>query len=155
MTETTVIAIPTETLSELYEKDETAWLDAMAELATHGRIEAFDLPNLHDYLTSMAKRDRKEVFNRLVQLMMHLLKWQYQPEKRSGSWRASIRYQRDELNWDCNAGTLRNYADSILVLAYEKARIEAALETGLPMEAFPAQLGLTLDDLLADTELAE
>lgn len=148
-----MIAVPTETLSELYEKDETAWLDAMAELVQFGQTDAFDLPNLHDYLTSMANRDRKEVFHRLVQLMMHLLKWQYQPEKRGGSWLASIRFQRNELNWDCSAGTLRNYAKSILDLAYEKARIEAAVETGLPMEAFPEQHGLTLDELLAGTDL--
>ena len=150
-----MIARPTETLSELYEKDETAWLDAMAELVQFGQREALDLPNLHDYLTSMANRDRKEVFHRLVQLMMHLLKWHYQPEKRSASWRASIRFQREELNWDCNSGTLNNYAKSILTLAYKKARIEAAVETGLPMEAFPDQLGMTFDELLADTELPE
>ena len=45
-----MIAVPTETLSELYEKDETAWLDAMAELVQFGQTDAFDLPNLHDYL---------------------------------------------------------------------------------------------------------
>ena len=150
-----MIARTTETLSELYEKDETAWLDAMAELVQFGQCESLDLPNLYDYLTSMANRDRKEVFHRLVQLMMHLLNWQYQPEKRGTSWLASIRFQREELNWDCNSGTLNNYAKSILSLAYKKARIEAALETGLPMEAFPDQLGMTFDELLADTELPE
>ena len=150
-----MIARPTETLSELYEKDETAWLDAMAELVQFGQRESLDLPNLHDYLTSMANRDRKEVFHRMVQLMMHLLKWHFQPEKRGNTWSASIRFLREELNWDCNAGTLRNYAKSTLDVAYEKARIEAAYQSGLPREAFPEQLGMTLDELLADTELPE
>jgi len=151
--EAAVIARPTDTLSELYEKDETAWLDAMAELATHGRAESLDLVNLAEFLESMSRRDRREVFSRFVQLMLHLLKWQYQPEGRNGSWSTSIDVQRMELQFECTSGTLRNYASDSLAAAYEKARKLAAKETGLDKLVFPGRCPFTLEELLADTEL--
>ena len=104
-----MIANQTETLSELYEKDETAWLDAMAELATHGRAESLDLVNLAEFLESMANRDRRESSSRLLLLLMHLLKWEYQPEARTGSWRRTISEQRRQLREICESGVLQNY----------------------------------------------
>src|SRR5262245_11736870 len=81
----------------LYEQDETAWLEAMARLAAQRRVQEMDLAHLSEYLTDMARRDRREVFSRLVTLLTHLLKWEHQPEGRSGSWRGTIREQRREL----------------------------------------------------------
>src|SRR5258708_889931 len=84
-------------LSALYMDDETAWLEAMAALIRRRDFARLDLDNLSEYLTDMAARDRREVRSRLVLLLSHLLKWDYQPEKRSGSWRATILNQRQEL----------------------------------------------------------
>ena len=81
-------------LNELYVKDETAWLEAMADLASMGRSTEMDFPNLSEYLTDMANRDRRELFSRLVVLLAHLLKWEVQPEGRGSSWRGTIREQR-------------------------------------------------------------
>ena len=71
-------------LSLLYERDETAWLEAMAALVAEGRFAEIDRRNLSDYLTDMAKRDRREVTSRLGVLIAHLLKWRHQPGRRSG-----------------------------------------------------------------------
>jgi len=150
---TTLIARPTETLSELYEKDETAWLDAMAELATHGRAESLDLLNLAEFLESMATRDRRESNSRLLLLLMHLLKWEYQPEARTGSWRRTIFEQRRQLCEICESGTLRNYLFTKFEQTYDRARYQASIETDLPLERFPIRCPFTLDELLADTEL--
>src|SRR5438105_12801289 len=84
-------------LSLLYERDETAWLEAMSALAASGQYVELDFPHLSEYLADMAKRDRREVISRLVVLLCHLLKWEHQPERRSGSWRGTIRAQRREL----------------------------------------------------------
>ncbi|HKM81947.1 MAG TPA: DUF29 family protein, partial [Candidatus Acidoferrum sp.] len=62
-------------LPALYERDETAWLEAMAELARDGRAEDLDLGHLAEYLFDMARRDRREVESRLAVLLSHLLKW--------------------------------------------------------------------------------
>jgi hypothetical protein len=63
-----------EPLSALYAEDETAWLEAMAELTAQGRLEELDVPNLAEYLTDMARRDRREVKRRLAVLLARVLK---------------------------------------------------------------------------------
>src|SRR5271170_7741523 len=84
-------------MSTLYEQDETAWLEAMAELIRLGRLEELDYPNLAEYLADMARRDRREVESRLTTLMTHILKWTHQPDRRSGSWKGTVVEQRQEL----------------------------------------------------------
>ena len=148
-----MIAQQVQTLAELYERDETAWLEVMAELAAEGRVAEFDLPNLTEYLTSMGLRDRREVNSRLAVLLTHFLKWEFQPELRGNSWRGTIREQRRELRMICESGTLRNHAEDILDDAYSDAVMQAADETGLPLGTFPVKNPWDLNLLLANVEL--
>src|SRR5579864_3548088 len=97
--------IQTLPLPLLFERDETAWLEIMAQLAAQGRYTEMDHANLSEYLSDMAKRDRREVFSRLVTLLMHLLKWEHQPDHRSGSWQGTILEQRRELRKLLESGT--------------------------------------------------
>jgi len=83
-------------LSDLYEADETAWLERMAELIEQGRCADLDYAHLREYLSDLAARDRREVKSRLAVLLAHLLKWQHQPEQRTGGWRATVFNQQDE-----------------------------------------------------------
>src|SRR5947208_1378077 len=99
-----------ESLAALYAEDETAWLEAMAALIRRRDLAALDLDNLSEYLTDMARRDRREVKSRLVALLSHLLKWQFQPEKRSRSWRTTVLNQRQELADLASRGVLRAHA---------------------------------------------
>ena len=108
-------------LPGLYEADETAWLETMAELIRAGRYKDLDYPHLGEYLSDMAKRDRREVESRLVTLIAHVLKWDYQKKKRSKSWRATILVQRQELEVLLEGGVLRNHAAAALSRAYTKA----------------------------------
>ena len=139
-------------LSVLYEQDETAWLEAMSFLAASGRHAEMDYRHLSEYLADMAKRDRREVFSRLVVLLSHLLKWEHQPERRSGSWRGTIREQRRELRQLLESGVLRNHADAVLADAYAEARRQAADETEVSLEAFPGEDPRSLDALLAEPD---
>ena len=139
-------------LDLLYEHDETAWLEAMAALAREHRPADMDFPHLGEYLTDMAKRDRREVVSRLIVLMTHLLKWDHQPEKRAGSWRGTIRAQRRELRQLLESGTLRNHAESVLDESYDEARLQAADETELAADTFPTKRPWSLDELLAEAE---
>ena len=139
--------IPT---AALYEVDETAWLEATAELLRNGRLAEVELTTLAEYLTDMAKRDRREVFSRLVVLLSHLLKWEYQSDNRSGSWRGTILEQQRELRQLLESGTLRNHATAVFAEAYVDARKQAAAETGLARTAFPEECGWDLDGALAD-----
>ncbi len=136
------------TLNSLYEQDETAWLEAMADLASQRRYSEMDCSHLSEYLSDMARRDRREVMSRLVVLLCHLLKWEFQPAGRGGSWRGSILEQQRELRQLLESGTLRNHAEAVLAEAYGDARQQAAAETELPVSTFPAECAWTVDELL-------
>src|SRR5947209_14405606 len=132
-------AIPLQPLSALYETDETAWLEAMARLARQRRGAELDYEHLAEFLTDMARRDRREVESRLAVLIAHLLKWQYQPAKRSRSWLVTIEQQRQELLRLLTSGTLHNHAEAVLPAVYADGLRLAALETGLPAATFPPE----------------
>src|SRR5438874_13428468 len=100
----------TRALDELYLEDETAWLDSMARLVRLNRLDALDYSNLAEYLSDMAARDRREVRSRLVMLLMHLLKWEHQPDKRSASWRTTALNEGQELADLAGRGVLRTHA---------------------------------------------
>jgi hypothetical protein len=139
-------------LSLLFERDETAWLEIMSHLAAEGRCAEMDHPNLSEYLADMAKRDRREVSSRLVALLTHILKWEHQPDHRSGTWQGTILEQRRELRKLMESGTLHNHALSVLAEAYADARGQAAVETGLSRGTFPVECSWDLESLLADDE---
>src|SRR5262249_16010259 len=134
----------------LYEADETAWLEAAAALVRQGRLDDIDCETLAEYLTDMAKRDRREVFSRLVVLLSHLLKRTIQPDHPCGSWQGPILEQQRELRQLRDSGTLRNHALAVFADAYAVARKQAAAETGLARTAFPQASEWDLDGALAD-----
>lgn len=138
-----------EATPELYLRDETAWLEATAELVRAGRLDLVDAASLAEYLTDMAIRDRREVISRLTVLLQHLLKWHHQPDRRSGSWQATIYEQQDQLTDLLESGTLRNHAGEVLAKAYERAVRAAAAETQIPESTFPPACPYTVDQLLS------
>ena len=137
-------------LARLYEGDETAWLETMSKLINERRYGELDYKHLSEFLLDMAIRDRREVFSRLTTLLTHVLKWEYQPRKRSRSWATTILNQRDDLRDQLESQTLRNHALEVLPKAYARARRYAAKETGLSQERLPQPCPYTLDDLLSE-----
>jgi hypothetical protein len=85
-------------------------------------------------------------------LLLHCLKWDYQPSKRSRSWVLSIKTQRVEIEdiLSDNPGLKPRIGEAI-ERAYRKARIAAADETGLDEGAFPEICGYSLDELISRT----
>lgn len=146
-------AVPS--LPQLYEADETAWLEEMADLIRQGRLQELDCEHLAEYLSDMAGRDRREVESRLTTLLVHILKWVYQPHHRTRSWRGTILEQRDELELAAARGVLRRHAEFVLSHAYAKAIKRATAETGLPPETFPTECPYTLEQLLSADITAE
>jgi hypothetical protein len=137
-------------LSELYEADETAWLEQMSVLAAEGDVAALDLSHLSEYLTDMARRDRREVVQRLAVLFSHLLKWEFQPDRRSRSWEFTIQEQREELQDLLESGTLRNHAEQELGRAYQKGVRRAAVESELPENTFAVDCPFSLDQVIGE-----
>ncbi len=142
--------VATDELAALYLDDETAWLDEMSRRVAEGRREALDFDNLAEYLQSMSIRDRRETFNRLVVLLIHLLKCDYQPGRRSRSWKSTIEVQQGRLGRLLASKTLRNYAGEILAEAYREAARIASTQTGLDRKVFPAECPWSLEQILGE-----
>ena len=133
-------------IAQLYEAEETAWLFCNSRLLREGKLDEADIAHIAEFLEDMGKRDKREVMSRLIVLLRHLLKWEYQPHKRTGRWKATIREQRFQLQFDLETSAmLTSYAREKYRTAYEQARKQAADETGLSFESFPAEPPVTFN----------
>ena len=136
----------------LYEHDFYAWTKQQAEILGAHRWEDLDLSNLIEEIESLGRQERQELRNRLAILIAHLLKWQFQPQKRSRSWLATIRIQRlDTMDLLKDNPSLKPYLEEALERAYQKAIILAVKETNLPNKTFPAQCPYVLADILEES----
>ena len=140
---------PTPAPSALFEQDETAWLELTAALIAQGRLGEVDHAHLSEYLTDMARRDRREVLSRLVVLLVHLLKWEHQPEQHTGSWDATILNQRGELRDLLESRTLANYAAEVLAKAYDRAVKQASREMGAEPSALRPSCPWSLEQIVS------
>ena len=137
------------TNAELYAQDFYTWTKTTAALIRAGKWSALDREALAEELESLGKSQHRELGSRLVVLLLHLLKWGYQPLERSGSWRSTIRTQRRELRrlLQQNPG-LRPLVPSAVADGYPDARLDASDETGLPLATFPATCPWTQEQVL-------
>jgi len=140
--------MPAMNFTALYQGDETAWLEETARRIAEGNLAELDLAHLSEYLQSMANKDRREVRHRLIQLMAHLLKWIYQEQNRSRSWKRSIVNQRIALEGLLESGTLKQHAEEHWTAYYPLAVRKAAAETGIATEDFPASPPFALAEIL-------
>ncbi len=81
--------------SPLYDHDFFAWSLEQAELLRAGKLAEADIEHIAEEIDSMGRTEKRELISRLEVLLLHLLKWRYQPGKRGPSWEASIFVQRD------------------------------------------------------------
>ena len=84
-------------MSDAYRQDFYAWAMEQAALLRAGRLDAADIENIAEEIESMGRGEKRELVNRLTVLLMHLLKWNFQPGFRSASWSSGIREQRIRL----------------------------------------------------------
>jgi hypothetical protein len=133
----------------LYEQDFYLWTKAIVQHLKENRFNDIDIPNLIEEIESMGKSEKRELKSRLIVLLIHLIKWQYQPEKRSESWRSTITEQRiciEALLED--SPSLQPLLIEIFADCYEKARSKASEETGIELNFFPQESPFTLDETL-------
>ncbi len=134
-----------------YDQDFYAWSREQADLLRSGNAVEADLENIAEEIESMGKSEKREFMSRLTVLILHLVKWRYQPAKRSRSWRLSVAGQRmdiEELLKD-NPSLRPTMSDSI-GQAWRRALIEAEKETGLEASTFPAACPWSADQISSD-----
>ena len=142
--------------SVAYDDDFFAWTMEQARLLREGAVSEIDTLNLAEEIESMGKNNRRELGSRLAVLLMHLLKWRYQPNRRSPGWATTIRDQRDEIEaLLVDSPSLRPVVQETLSSVYARARRKAISETGLRDSAFPAKCPFTAEQVLAEDFLPE
>jgi len=136
-------------LSELYKNDLHAWALQAAELIRQHKFEELNIEDLAEELNAMGKRERAEVANRLVILLAHLLKWQYQPAYRSASWRGSLIEQRKQILRQLQQSpSVKPYFPEAMAEAYPDAVDLAARETLLSADTFPTDCPYSAGQIL-------
>jgi hypothetical protein len=132
-----------------YEEDFFAWTQEQARLLRAREARGLDWDNLAEEIDSMGRRDRRELESRLRLILHHLLKWQVQPELRSPSWRHTLIEQRRQAEKLLKESpSLRPQVPELRHEAYPDAARDAVHETGLRLQAFPADCPFTVEQIL-------
>ena len=136
----------------LYETDFYAWSQRQTALLRAEEFEQVDWDNLIEEIDSLGKSAQNEAESRLIILIMHLLKWLYQHDKRSRSWRITIGNQRDDLDLHfAKNPSLCPRAAEFIADVYPRAVKRAARETGIDRSTFPIECPWT-DTQILDEE---
>lgn len=135
--------------SNLYEADYLKWIETTIEKLKNHDYGTVDWTNLIEEIEDMGRSERSSLESNLIILLMHLLKWQYQPDIRSGSWKGSIvEHRRRILKALKNSPSLKPYLEEIFDESYGDAIAQAAAETGLPTEQFPDRCPYSVTEIL-------
>ncbi|MCG9886619.1 MAG: DUF29 domain-containing protein [Cyanobacteria bacterium] len=143
-------------LIALYDRDYALWLEGTIERLRDRDYSQVDWEHLLDELETMGRSDKRAIKNNLVILLVHLLKWQFQPDARSGSWAGSITEHRTRIQGLLeDSPSLNKFLDEALIWAYPRARRQASDETGIALGSFPDSCPYELDLVLGDDFLPQ
>lgn len=136
-------------VSSLYEQDYYLWLEEQVHALESLALDKLDVANLIIEIQGMGKAEKLVLESNLRIFLMHLLKWIYQDNKRTNSWKFTIREHRKRIIKTLKQSpSLKNYYQEILAEAYQDARELAADETGLPITIFPVECEFTPPQIL-------
>jgi hypothetical protein len=131
-----------------YQKDFYSWTCEQAELLRAGRFNELDVFNLVEEIETMGRSEKRELQSRLMVLLVHLLKWQYQPARRGRSWILTIKGQRINLEDVINDNPgLKSQLLDLLSNAYRLAIVKVSKQTMLEESIFPVKCPWTLDQI--------
>jgi hypothetical protein len=132
-----------------YTTDFYGWTQEQAQALKAGRLEELDRANLIEEIESMGASELRQLESRLIVLMMHLLKWQYQPDRRGNSWEFTIREQRRKIPKHLKQNpSLKSQLPDLMESAYEDSLYLAEAETGLHKSLFPVDCPWSFEQML-------
>jgi len=114
----------------LYDQDFIAWTEIMAEQLEKRDASALDWDHLAEEIRDLGRSFQHSLLSHLVNIQLHLIKWEIQAERRSRSWEDSIsnsRLQADLLLEEIPS--LRGYLRQNFEKCYDKAYRYALKET--------------------------
>jgi hypothetical protein len=132
----------------MHSNDFHQWAHNQAAAIRDRRWQDIDIENLAEEVESVGNQERRELANRLAVLIGHLLKWQYQPTKRSASWEITIKAQRKAVEKLLQRNpSLKPYLmEEAIEDVYLDALALAVTETGL--ETFPDDCPYAIEQIL-------
>ncbi|MBF0608878.1 MAG: DUF29 domain-containing protein [Candidatus Magnetobacterium sp. LHC-1] len=137
------------TADSLYGLDFYQWAFHNADLLRQGRLTEIDIENIAEELEGMARSYKRELLNRLTVLIMHLLKWQYQPKRRSRSWRATINNQRREIKFLLEDNpSLKYNIEVVIAKGFIEAKRAFEDESGISAKELPETCLYTFEQLM-------
>lgn len=139
-----------------YETDVVAWANEQARLIRAGQFDQLDLAHIAEEIEDVGKSEQRELASRMAVLLAHLLKWQFQPSKRSNSWNFTIRTQRKEVLYLLDeAPSLKTKftEDAWLSMVWDKSVGIAESESGLELDVFPTTCPWLMADVLQENWL--
>ena len=137
--------------ADTYNRDFYAWANQQAALLRAGRLSEADIGNIAEEIESMGRSEKRELASRLIVLLAHLLKWQVQPDRRTRSWRLTIREQRLRLAAHLRDNpSLRAVMPEALDEGFRVALVKAQRDTRLPEDAFPTAAPWTAEQVMDD-----
>lgn len=135
--------------ASLYERDFYAWLNDQAAKLRARSHNDIDWDNLAEEVESVGISQKREIRRRLELLVHHLLKWQFQPGRRSESWRITIGEQRTFIPGIIeDSPSLARFLADAYEKAYSAGRKAAINETGFRPETFPTKPPFTVEEAL-------
>ncbi|MGF1567155.1 MAG: DUF29 domain-containing protein [Nodosilinea sp.] len=136
-------------MTDLYTTDFYAWTLEQAHLLRQGKLEYIDGLNLSEEIESLGKQQKQELKNRLGVLIGHLLKWHYQLDQRSKSWKYTIQEQRLQiLDLLEQNPSLKAYQAEAILKAYQLGLLLVGRETPLDPKTLPTQCPYTWAQVL-------
>ena len=137
------------TTQPLYETDFALWADQTAELIRAGRFEDVDLENVAEEIQDLSRRTQEALGSQLRRIMVHRLKIRNQPQMHLRRWDLSIRDAGIAARKILSENpSLRRRVPELILEEYQRARIKAAIQTGLDLEAFPGECPFRPSDVL-------
>ena len=131
---TTNVNVDTATL---YEKDFHLWLETTVKLLRERNLQALDYDNLIEEIEAMGRSEINSLKSNLIVVLMDLLKYKYQPQKRSRSWLSSIfEHRRRLVEAFKTSPSLKRYYEEVFDECYQYAVKQVSIETGLSVEHF-------------------
>jgi hypothetical protein len=135
--------------NDLYETDFYAWTQQQAQLLREQRWADLDLENVAEEIETLGRSDKRQIENRLEILIAHLLKWKYQPGRRSASWTSTITQQRLRIKGLLKESpSLKRYPGKVFLDQYLGARLAASKDTGIAFDLFPEECPFTIEEVL-------
>ncbi len=137
-------------MSDLYDRDFYAWAIEQATLLRNGQLSAADIEHVAEEIESLARGEKRELASRLRILLLHMLKWQHQPERRGNAWRLSLENARDDIAEHLEDNpSLKAKLHEVILTAYRHARRDAAIETGIGLATFPEACPWTFEQAMS------